>query len=177
MGIAKGMLMNGCSSVIFAYNVSEDDPMQAKLMLAAGSCMIVLIFGTRLVPQDSSGEHGKSTGEQSDDEEEDARHQAMLEAVSGGTGKRKRKRTDVVVTEAYPESEYNLNPMAASAGVPNHWSSKAFVISWGPHQQACFAGCLLAVPCVPSFALVDKLGFKISLHPVRNWQLSPILLC
>lgn len=40
----------------------------------------------------------------------------MLEAVSGGTGKRKRKGPDTVVTEAYPESEYNLNPLAASAG-------------------------------------------------------------
>lgn len=129
-------------------------------------------------PQASSDEHGKSTGEQSDDEEEDARHQAMVEAVSGGTSKRKRKRTDVVVTEAYPESEYNLNPMAASAGVSNHWSSKAIVTSWWPHPQACFAECLLAVPdYFPSFALVDKLDFKYLLHPVRCWQLSPILLC
>ena len=63
--------------------------------------------------QDFSDESDQSARECSEDE----KRRAMLEAVSGGGGGgRKRKRRDTVVTEAYPESEYNLNPMAASAG-------------------------------------------------------------
>ncbi|KXZ48222.1 hypothetical protein GPECTOR_29g127 [Gonium pectorale] len=65
--------------------------------------------------------------EQEEDEEgeEDAeRHGAMLRDVlgavgAGGDGSRKRARRDpnaAVVSEAYPESQYNLNPGAASAG-------------------------------------------------------------
>ena len=123
------MLIHACSSVIFALTSLETTP-AGHVDAGFGSCMVVLTFGVPLGLQDSSDEQGQSTGEQSDEEDEDARHQAMLEAVSGGAGKRKRKRTDVVVTEAYPESEYNLNPMAASAGMPIPWSSKAIVMIW-----------------------------------------------
>ena len=43
----------------------------------------------------------------------------VLEAAGAGEGARKRARRDpnaAVVSEAYPESEYNLNPGAASSG-------------------------------------------------------------
>ncbi|GLC47246.1 hypothetical protein PLESTF_000895000 [Pleodorina starrii] len=63
-------------------------------------------------------------GGDGDGDEDDERHRAMLEDIlgaadGGGGGARKRARRNpnaAVVSEAYPESEYNLNPGAASAG-------------------------------------------------------------
>ncbi|EFJ43959.1 hypothetical protein VOLCADRAFT_121361 [Volvox carteri f. nagariensis] len=76
---------------------------------------------------DDDDEDGDMNGSEDDEEgdEGDERHRAMLRDVLGATaaagsgGARKRARRDAnaaVVSEAYPESEYNLNPGAASAG-------------------------------------------------------------
>lgn len=58
------------------------------------------------------GPEGGSSGEEEDEEAAAARHAAMLEAVttSGGAAaaRKRRKAREVVVTEAYPESAYNL---------------------------------------------------------------------
>lgn len=40
----------------------------------------------------------------------------MLADIRSAAAGSKRKRRDVMVSEAYPESEYNLNPASASAG-------------------------------------------------------------
>ncbi|GFR45758.1 hypothetical protein Agub_g7173 [Astrephomene gubernaculifera] len=64
-------------------------------------------------------EDGEDEGEDEDDERHRAMLREVLEAAEGGTGSRKKARRDpnaAVVSEAYPESEYNLNPGAASAG-------------------------------------------------------------
>lgn len=64
------------------------------------------------VTQDHSEDEAAAAGSDSDDER---RHAAMLADVrAAGDGNRKRKRRDVLMSEAYPESEYNLNP--ASGG-------------------------------------------------------------
>jgi U3 small nucleolar RNA-associated protein 14 len=58
--------------------------------------------------EDDLDEAGAAASE--DEEAEEERHAAMLQAVTGGAGRagRKRKRERDVVTEVYPESEYNL---------------------------------------------------------------------
>ena len=64
-------------------------------------------------------------GEPSSDDDEgevedDERYRDMLAAVTGGEGRpavvARKRRHDVLVSEAYPESEFNLNPNAATAG-------------------------------------------------------------
>jgi hypothetical protein len=65
-----------------------------------------------VVTQDRPEDEAADAGSDSDDER---RHAAMLADVrAAGDGNRKRKRRDVLMSEAYPESEYNLNP--ASGG-------------------------------------------------------------
>ena len=64
--------------------------------------------------QDHSEDEAAAAGGDSDDER---RHAAMLADVrAAGDAGRKRKRRDVLMSEAYPESEYNLNPASASGG-------------------------------------------------------------
>ena len=50
--------------------------------------------------------------------EDDERYRNMLESATGSSEPRaaRKRRHDVLVTEAYPESEFNLNPNAATAG-------------------------------------------------------------
>ncbi|KAI3427018.1 hypothetical protein D9Q98_006960 [Chlorella vulgaris] len=73
--------------------------------------------------QEEDGQDGSASGDDAGSGEEDeegdeaaaARHAAMLEAVTGGgaaAARRKRRVKEVVVTEAYPESAYNLAPSA-----------------------------------------------------------------
>ena len=68
--------------------------------------------GEDVFSEDEEGEH-----EQSDDED---RHQRMLADVStavAGSGPRgAARRRATLLNEVYPESEYNLQPTAASAG-------------------------------------------------------------
>lgn len=67
----------------------------------------------------SEDEGGTRTGADAGDEDsdDDERHAAMLADIRGGDASgRKRKRRDAVISEAYPESEYNLNPVSATAG-------------------------------------------------------------
>lgn len=67
-----------------------------------------------LTEDDGAAGREAADGEDSDDDE---RHTAMLADIRGGDeAGRKRKRRDVVVSEAYPESEYNLNPVSATTG-------------------------------------------------------------
>jgi U3 small nucleolar RNA-associated protein 14 len=69
---------------------------------------------TVLQMQDLSEDEAGAAG---DDSEDERRHAAMLADVrAAGGANRKRKRRDVLISEAYPESEYNLNPAAASGG-------------------------------------------------------------
>ena len=56
--------------------------------------------------------------------EDDERYRDMLAAATGrprsadaGPAGRRKRRHDVLVSEAYPESEYNLSAQAATAGV------------------------------------------------------------
>lgn len=75
---------------------------------------------------DSSEEEGLGGGseeegsEEEEEEEDAAAHAAMLEAVTGGgaAARRRRKAKEVVVTEAYPESAYNLPASGEADSLP-----------------------------------------------------------
>ncbi|KAK9806336.1 hypothetical protein WJX72_010623 [[Myrmecia] bisecta] len=64
---------------------------------------------------DAEVELDGQSDEEGAEEEDEAKHQAMLDAVRGKDVQR-RKRREVVISEAYPESEYNLQPSVLSAG-------------------------------------------------------------
>ncbi|PNH08472.1 U3 small nucleolar RNA-associated protein 14 [Tetrabaena socialis] len=73
---------------------------------------------------DGDGDDEDEEGGEEEEEVDEEQHLAMLRdvlaAAGGDAGTRKRARRDPnasVLSEAYPESEYNLNPGAASAGV------------------------------------------------------------
>lgn len=61
-----------------------------------------------------------SADDEGSEPEDDERYRDMLAAATGGgggeRGAARKRRHDVLVTEAYPESEFNLNPNAATAG-------------------------------------------------------------
>ncbi|KAL2609839.1 hypothetical protein R1flu_028412 [Riccia fluitans] len=67
---------------------------------------------------DDEGKHGEmslDSSEDEEDEDDDERHQRLLEAVTGKSSRPEREgktRKEQVTTEAYPESEFNLNPNA-----------------------------------------------------------------
>ncbi len=64
---------------------------------------------------------------------DDERYRDMLAAATGRprdadagpAGRRRRRRGDVLVSEAYPESEYNLSAQAATAGTLHCTTSKS----------------------------------------------------
>ena len=68
----------------------------------------------------SDGEPSSDDDEDEGEVEDDERYRDMLAAVTGGEGRpavvARKRRHDVLVSEAYPESEFNLNPNAATAG-------------------------------------------------------------
>ena len=62
---------------------------------------------------DDDGDEDEEAGFDNEDdiEYDEAAHEAMVRAVTGGAGTRakdRRRKKEVVLTEAYPESEYNL---------------------------------------------------------------------
>lgn len=65
-----------------------------------------------------------SSDEEEDELQDDERYRDMMAAVTGGQDRPavvgRKRRNDVLVSEAYPESEYNLNPNAATAGAFPH---------------------------------------------------------
>ena len=82
---------------------------------------------------DAADASDSETPEPSDRGEEepadDERYRDMLATATGrprgadaGPAGRRRRR-DVLVSEAYPESEYNLSAQAATAGAPQSWTS------------------------------------------------------
>ena len=115
--------------------------------------------GEELGAGSSGEEEGAGEGSEGSEGEEDgeaaaARHAAMLAAVSGRGGaaagaKRKGQRREVVVTEAYPESEYNLGERGwRAARRPDPWwaarppGASAAVCTCGGR---CWVGCGLGL--------------------------------
>jgi hypothetical protein len=99
-----------------------------------------------VVMQDHSEDEAAAAGSDSDDER---RHAAMLADVrAAGDGNRKRKRRDVLMSEAYPESEYNLNP---ASGGEAAWLRPC--PCWPSHCATCRA---LVPPAPPVHRIVDK---------------------
>lgn len=62
--------------------------------------------------EDGGEEEDSGTDKEADEIDEDA-HRRMLDAVRG---KGEAKRENVVMSEAYPEDEFNLNPDSSTAG-------------------------------------------------------------
>ena len=107
---------------LLASDVSEDEnfadvsALQSPVYtLLQGPLTVDFTEPTILVfTQDRSEDEAADAGSDSDDER---RHAAMLADVrAAGDGNRKRKRRDVLMSEAYPESEYNLNPASGGGG-------------------------------------------------------------
>lgn len=70
-------------------------------------------------PSDGDAELSDDSADEGMEPEDDDRYRDMLAAATGGSSEpraARKRRHDVVVTEAYPESEFNLNPNAATAG-------------------------------------------------------------
>lgn len=150
--------------------------------------------------QEEDGRDGSASGDDAGSGEEDeegdeaaaARHAAMLEAVTGGgaaAARRKRRVKEVVVTEAYPESAYNLAPSGkllpecACMCVCVCVCRPPAATSAGPHntaharwQQASRASCMRAAPSFQHLAAA-KAALPSLAHPASQHAPHPPLPC